>query len=97
MVSSFDFGKIKKFYEENNIATSPIITMGQDENFFFISHFGIRQFPSAYIYSPSGKFLKRFESEIDILELSKEYKEPLKKVTPKKPLPKTTKPPVKKP
>ena len=70
MVSSFNFEKIKKFYEENNIASCPFITMGQDKDFFFISHFGIRQFPSAYLYNKTGKFVKAYTGEINIFELA---------------------------
>ena len=70
MVSSFDYAKIKKFYEENKLADIPIITCGKDENYFFISHYGIRSFPSAYVYNSKGKFVKSFESEICIKELT---------------------------
>lgn len=72
MVSSFAFDKIKKFYEENNIASCPFITMGQDKDYFFISHYGIRQFPSAYVYNKAGKFVKAYTSEINIFELAAE-------------------------
>lgn len=70
MVSSFAFDKIKKFYDENNIASCPFITMGQDKDYFFISHYGIRQFPSAYVYNKAGKFVKAFTNEINIFELA---------------------------
>jgi hypothetical protein len=70
MVSSFDFAKIKKFYEENKLADCPFITCGKDDNYFFISHYGIRSFPSAYVYNSKGKFVKSFESEICIKELA---------------------------
>lgn len=70
MVSSFAFDKIKKFYEENNIGSCPFITMAQDKDFFFISHYGIRQFPSAYVYNTSGKFVKAFLNDIEVKKLA---------------------------
>lgn len=70
MVSSFDFVKIRKFYDENKLADVPFITCGKDDNYFFISHYSIRSFPSAYVYNTKGKFVKSFESEINIKELS---------------------------
>jgi len=70
MVSSFDYGKIKKFYEDNNLASCPFISCGKDENFFFISHYGIRSFPSAFVYNTKGRFVKKFEQEIEIKELA---------------------------
>ena len=71
MVTSFEFAKIQKFNDEFKMTDNPIITVGQDENFFFITHFGIRHFPSAYIYSPSGRFLKKFENEVYIADILK--------------------------
>jgi len=70
MVSSFDFVKIRKFYDDNKLADAPFITCGKDDNYFFISHYGIRAFPSAYVYNTKGKFVKSFESEISIEELA---------------------------
>ena len=70
MVSSSDFSHIRKFYEDYKLASCPFLTTGKDENFFFISHYGIRQFPSAYVYNSKGKFVKSFESEIEIKKLA---------------------------
>ena len=71
MVSSFEYDHIKKFYEDNKLADCPFITVGRDKDYFFISHFGVRQFPSAYVYNKKGTFVKHLESDIDIMELSK--------------------------
>ena len=70
MVSSFNFSSIKKFYDDNKLASFPIITVGMDEKYFFVTHYEIRQFPSAYVYNTKGKFIKSFSSEIDIKELA---------------------------
>lgn len=70
MVSSSDFSHIRKFYEDYKLATCPFLTTGKDENYFFISHYSIRMFPSAYVYNKKGKFVKSFESEIEINKLA---------------------------
>lgn len=70
MVSSFDYGKIRKFSDEHKLLECPFMTVGNDKDYFFISHYGIRAFPSAYVYNTKGKFVKSFESEICIKELS---------------------------
>lgn len=70
MVSSFDYGKIQKFYNDHKLFDVPFITCGKDENFFFISHYGVRSFPSAYVYNSKGRFVKKFETEIGIKELA---------------------------
>jgi hypothetical protein len=70
MVSSFNFSNIRKFYDDNKLASCPFITVGMDEKYFFVTHYEIRQFPSAYVYDKKGKFVKIFSSEIDIKELA---------------------------
>ena len=70
MVSSSDFSHVRKFYEDYKLASCPFLTTGKDENFFFVSHFSIRMFPSAYVYNRKGKFVKGFESEIEIKKLA---------------------------
>jgi thiol-disulfide isomerase/thioredoxin len=70
MMSSFEFSKIRKFYDENRIATCPIITMGFDPSYFFVTYYGVTQFPAAYIYNSKGKFVKSFQGEIGIKEMA---------------------------
>ncbi len=70
MVSSFELSKIRRFYKDMNLEGCPEILVAKDENYFFISHFGIRQFPSAYLYNTKGKFVKMYANDIDIKKLS---------------------------
>ncbi len=70
MMSSFEFSHIRKFYDENRIATCPIITMGYDPSFFFSTYYGVTQFPAAYIYNSKGKFIKNYQGEIGIKEMA---------------------------
>jgi thiol-disulfide isomerase/thioredoxin len=70
MMSSFEFSKIKRFYEDYKMNQCTFLTMAYDPKYFFVSHFDIRMFPSAYVYSSKGKFLKSFSSEIPIREMS---------------------------
>lgn len=70
MMSSFEYYKIRKFYDENKIASCPIITMGYDPSYFFATYYGVTQFPAAYIYNSKGKFVKNFQGEIGIKEMA---------------------------
>jgi hypothetical protein len=69
MMSSFEYAKIQRFYDDNKMSSCKFLTMGYDPKFFFVGHFDIRLFPSAYVYSAKGKFLKSYSSEIPIKEL----------------------------
>lgn len=69
MVAAGEFSKIKSFYEEYKLNSYPFITVGRDRTYFFISHFGITQYPAAFVYNKKGKFVKNFESEIGLHEL----------------------------
>ena len=70
MVSSSEFSHIKKFAEDYKLKDCPFITLGRDADFFFINHFEIRQFPSAYVYDKKGKFIVHYEGDIDIEKLA---------------------------
>lgn len=69
MVAAGEFSKIQNFYHENKLSKYPFITVGRDRTYFFISHFGITQYPAAFVYNKKGFFVKSFESEIGIHEL----------------------------
>lgn len=70
MTSSFEFSHIRRFYDENKIASCPSITMGYDPNYFFATYYGVTQFPAAYIYNSKGNFVKNFQGEIGIQEMA---------------------------
>lgn len=72
MVSSSEYSHIQKFAEDSKLASCPFITVGRDGDYFFISHYEIRQFPTAIVYNKKGKYVKRFESEMSISELVSE-------------------------
>ncbi len=71
MVSSVDYSDIKKFYTNYKMEDYPFITVGRDGSYFFITHFEVRQFPSAYVFNKKGKYLKKMVGDIDIIELAK--------------------------
>lgn len=75
MVSSSEFARIKKFSDDAKLSLCPFITVGRDGDYFFMTHFEIRQFPTAIVYDKKGKFLKRFESEISIADLANDKKQ----------------------
>ena len=69
MVAAGEFSKIQNFYNEYKLSKYCFITVGRDRTYFFISHFGITQYPAAFVYDKKGNFVKSFESEIDLHEL----------------------------
>jgi peroxiredoxin len=69
MVSSSEFSKTRKFYEDQGLDKCSIVTVGHDAKFFFPSHFDVRMFPSAYVYNKKGRFVKSFSNEISIQDL----------------------------
>jgi thioredoxin-related protein len=72
MVSSSEYTRIQKFAEDNKLYSCPFITVGRDGDYFFVSHYEIRMFPTAIVYNKKGKYVKRFESEMSISELVSE-------------------------
>jgi hypothetical protein len=69
MVSSSEFSKIRRYYDDLHLADCPNVTVGYDAKFFFPIHFDVRLFPSAYVYDKKGKFVKGLSNEISIQEL----------------------------
>lgn len=70
MVSSVDYSDIKKFYTNYKMEDHPFMTVGRDGSYFFVTHFEVRRFPSAYIYNKKGKYLNKIAGDIDISELA---------------------------
>lgn len=70
MVSSSEFSHVRKFYDENFLAKYPMISVGFDPTYYFITYYSVNQFPTAYVYNKNGKFVKSFASEICIKELA---------------------------
>lgn len=70
MVSSFEMAKIRKFYQELNLSQCANIRVGKDRNFEFIGNYNVRNFPSAFIFDKSGKYVRSFSGDIDIKELA---------------------------
>ncbi len=70
MVSSLDYSDIQRFYDNYAMASCKFMTVARDANYFFITHFQVRQFPTAYVFDKKGQFVKSLVSEIDISELA---------------------------
>lgn len=69
MVSSSEFAKVKKFRDEQRLNTVPFITTCYDKDYFFVTNYGVRSFPSAYVYNSKGKMVKSMESEFSVKSL----------------------------
>ena len=74
LASSLDYSHIRKFYEDQKIGEHREIIMGRDANYRLGSFYGVRQYPSAYVYNKKHLFLKKFESQIPIHELASDEK-----------------------
>ena|ERR1035437_10803966 len=72
MVSYMSYDMLKQFYKRYQIANYPIITMGRDENFFFLKFFKIRILPSTFVYDKNGNFKKAFKQRVDMDPLLEE-------------------------
>ncbi len=66
MVSYMPYEMLKQFYKKYKIADYPIITMGRDENFFFLKFFKIKILPSTFVYDKNGNFKKAFNQRVDM-------------------------------
>jgi peroxiredoxin len=69
MVSSSEFAKVKKFYDDQKLSTVPFVTTCFDKDYFFVTNFGVRSFPSAYVYNTKGRMVKFYESEFSVKAL----------------------------
>lgn len=64
MASNMPFSLINNFYREYKIANYPNIIMGMDAGYFLGTFFGIKNFPSVFLYDKKGQFVQSFEGGI---------------------------------
>lgn len=69
MASTVGYEYINKFYSEFKIAEHPGIVMGRDATDFFGYFYGIKNFPSIYMYDRKGRFVRSFERHFPVGEL----------------------------
>jgi thioredoxin-related protein len=70
MVSPLDFNYLKGFYNENNIAQFPVITMGQDPSYFLGTFYKVRSLPSIFVYNKKGNLVKAFIGSTPVKEIA---------------------------
>ncbi len=70
MVSHLDFDLINKFYQDFQITTFPTITMGRDAAYFLGTFYGIKTYPSMFLYDKKGRFIKMFEGSVPIKQIA---------------------------
>ncbi len=70
MVSPLDFNYLKEFYNENNIAQFPAITIGRDPGYFLGTFYKVRSLPSIFIYNKKGKLVKWFIGSTPVTEIA---------------------------
>jgi thioredoxin-related protein len=70
MVSPLEFNYLRKFYDENNIADYPTITMGRDPSYFLGTFYKVRSLPSIFIYNKKGNLVKSFVGSTAVEEIA---------------------------
>jgi thioredoxin-related protein len=60
MVSPLEYSYLRKFYDDNNIAAYPTITMGRDPGYFLGTFYKVRSLPSIFVYDKKGNLVKSF-------------------------------------
>ncbi len=70
MVSSLDFANILAFYKMYKIADYPNIIMARDPAYFLSTFYGIKNFPSLFLYDKKGKLVKEFEGSVSFEKIA---------------------------
>ncbi len=70
MVSPLDFSYLREFYNDNNIAQYPTITIGRDPGYFLGTFYKVRSLPSIFIYNKKGKLVKWFIGSTPVAEIA---------------------------
>lgn len=60
MVSPLEYNYLRTFYDENNIADYPTITIGRDPSYFLGTFYKVRSLPSIFVYNKKGNLTKYF-------------------------------------
>ena len=70
MVSPLDFSYLRTFYNDNNIAQYPAITMGRDPGYFLGTFYKVRSLPSIFVYNKKGNLVKSFIGSTPVEEIA---------------------------
>ena len=70
MVSSNSYAMIQSFFRENKLADYPNITMARDASFYLGTFYNLKQYPSVYLYSKKGKFIREFIGNFSMKEVA---------------------------
>ena len=70
ITSVHNFGRIRKFYEEYNLADyKNIEVFGRDYEYFFITYYGVKFVPDLVLYDKHKNLVKLFEGHVTVDEL----------------------------
>jgi thioredoxin-related protein len=73
MATPLEYGIIKKFYNEYNIAKYPNIIMGRDPSYFLGTFFKVRGFPAIFVYNKKGKLVNWFGADDSVEKIAASY------------------------
>ena len=72
MVTHFPYEEMIRFYKQFKIANYPQLIMARDTKYFFPVFFGVKNFPSIFVYDKKGNFKKAFEGDVKVDDIIKE-------------------------
>jgi thioredoxin-related protein len=70
MATPLEYRFIEPFYTHYKIADYPGIVIGRDPTNFLGSFFGIKNFPSLFLYDRKGKFVQAFEGSVSFEKIA---------------------------
>ena len=76
MATSMPFDSMINFRERYKLAEHPNIIVGQDDQYFLISFYGVRSLPFLAFYDKKGKLISVSRSTMPIDKVAAELKKP---------------------
>ena len=70
MATALEYKYIKPFYDDFQLSNYKNITVGWDRTYFLGSFFGIKEFPSIFLYNKKGKFVANFEGSVPFTKIA---------------------------
>ncbi|MDB5202552.1 MAG: redoxin protein [Ferruginibacter sp.] len=63
---------IKPFYDKYELSKYPNIFIGWDASYFLGTFYGVRNYPSLYLYDKKGKFVKGYEGSVSFAKIAED-------------------------
>jgi thioredoxin-related protein len=70
MATPLAYSYITPFYNEFKLGDHPNITIGWDAGNFLGTFYGVRNYPSIYLYDKKGRFVESFEGDVSFKKIA---------------------------